>query len=71
MTKLSQSSRISVSEICSDLGLGRESVYQMLHDKTIPAIRRKKLWLITRSAYEEWKRNCGRKQEESLREAHQ
>lgn len=52
-------SRVTVEEITSDLGLGRVRVYQMLDLKIIPNIKVGQRYLVTRHAYEEWKKTCG------------
>jgi len=51
--------RISVPEIASRLGIGRLTVYAMLEQEIIPAIRLGRRWIITRHAYEQWERTCG------------
>lgn len=57
---MSIGSRISVAEIATRLAIGRAAVYTMLEKHIIPAIRLGRRWLITRHAYEEWERTCGR-----------
>ena len=52
-------SRIGVEEIMQDLGLGRERVYGMLKSKIIPNVKLGRTFLVTRFAYENWKRTCG------------
>jgi excisionase family DNA binding protein len=52
-------SRLSVVEICQDLGLGRARVYEMLESRIIPNVRVGRTWVVTRHAYEQWKRTCG------------
>ena len=52
-------SRISAEEIMEDLGLGRERVYRMLKSKIIPNVKLGRTFLVTRFAYENWKRTCG------------
>jgi len=51
--------RLSVTDIAKRLEIGKMSVYKMLKDGTIPAIRVGKRWLVTRYAYEQWERTCG------------
>ena len=51
--------RICVPEIAARLNIGRGSVYEMLEQGIIPAIRVGRRWIITRHAYEEWERTCG------------
>ncbi len=53
------SSRVTVDEIAHDLNLGRVRVYEMLNQHIIPNIRVGRSYLITRHAYEEWKKTCG------------
>jgi excisionase family DNA binding protein len=58
-TPENQSNRMSVPEIGRRLGLGRGSIYSMLEQGIIPAIRLGRRWIITRYAYERWERTCG------------
>lgn len=51
--------RITVPEIAERLDIGRLTVYSMLEQGIIPAIRLGRRWLITRHAYGEWERSCG------------
>ena len=51
--------RITVEEVSRRLNLGRLSIYKMLNDGTLPAIRLGRRWIVTRHAYEEWERTCG------------
>ncbi len=51
--------RLTVAEICRDLGFNRSRVYKLLEDEVIPNVRLGRSWLITREAYEQWKRTCG------------
>lgn len=53
--------RISVHEIAKRLSLGRIAVYRMLTHRLIPAIRLGKRWVVTRHAFEDWERNCGKR----------
>jgi excisionase family DNA binding protein len=53
------SSRVTVDEIAADLSLGRLRIYAMLEQHIIPNIRVGRTYLVTRHAYEEWKRTCG------------
>jgi excisionase family DNA binding protein len=57
----SPSSRITVPEIAHRLNIGRLTVYTMLEGGIIPGIRLGRRWIITRYAYEEWERTCGRR----------
>jgi hypothetical protein len=41
------------------LAVGKHTVYQMLDERTIPGLKLKRGWLVTRYAYEVWKQNCG------------
>jgi excisionase family DNA binding protein len=52
--------RLSVQDIARRLEIGRMAVYAMLEHGIIPGIRIGRKWLITRQAYEEWERTCGR-----------
>jgi len=54
--------RISVPEIAARLSIGRMAVYSMLEQRIIPAIRLGRRWIVTRFAYEDWERRCGRSQ---------
>jgi excisionase family DNA binding protein len=53
------SSRLTVSQIAADLSIGRLKVYEMLEGNIIPNIRLGRTWIVTRSAYEQWKSHCG------------
>lgn len=55
----SPSSRITVPEISRRLSIGRLTIYTMLEDGIIPAIRLGRRWIITRHAYEQWERTYG------------
>ena len=46
--------RISVDDIAKRLSIGRKTVYQMLEQRIIPAIRLGRRWIITLRAYEKW-----------------
>jgi excisionase family DNA binding protein len=52
--------RITVAEIARHLNLGRQTVYSMLEGGILPGFRLGQRWLITRHAYEEWERSCGK-----------
>lgn len=52
--------RMPVQEIAQRLGLGKLAVYRMLEQGIIPGVRLGKRWLVTRPAYQEWERTCGR-----------
>jgi excisionase family DNA binding protein len=56
---LTSNKRITVSEIARRLDVGRLTVYSMLVQGVIPAIRVGRRWIITRHAYEHWERTCG------------
>jgi len=51
--------RISIPEIAGRLNIGRLTVYEMLRNEIIPAIRLGRKWIVTRQAYEQWERTCG------------
>lgn len=59
------SCRVKVDEIAQRLEIGRQKVYRMLEDGTIPAIRVGHQWIVTRHAFEEWLRTCGIRQSQS------
>ena len=54
-------SRISPEEIAKDLDVSRTRVYRMLEARIIPGVRMGRGWIVTRFAYENWKRTCGQK----------
>lgn len=54
------SARIKVDEIAKRLDIGKLAVYRMLEGGQMPGIRVGRNWLVTRHAYEQWERNCGR-----------
>jgi excisionase family DNA binding protein len=56
---MKKSSRVTVTEICTDLQLGRQRVYKLLELKVIPNVRTGRTWLVTRNAYQAWKSTCG------------
>ena len=58
-TLMNAQSRVTVEEITHDLGLGRITVYKMLAERVIPNIRVGRAYLVTRHAYEEWKKTVG------------
>jgi excisionase family DNA binding protein len=51
--------RITINEIAERLSIGRLSVYAMLEQGTIPAVRLGRRWIVTRAAYLEWEGSCG------------
>jgi excisionase family DNA binding protein len=55
----SRSSCITVLEIARRLRIGRQAVYRLLEQGTIPGIRVGRKWLVTRHAYLQWERTCG------------
>ena len=57
----SEKTTITVSEIVERLGVGRDVVYELLEKKEIPAVHfgRKRRWIISRRAYEQWERTFG------------
>ena len=57
----SRSGRITIPEISERLSIGRIAVYHMLERGIIPAVRLGRRWIVTRYAYVEWERCCGRK----------
>lgn len=52
-------SRISVEEICDDMGLGPTRVYYMLEKGIIPNVKIGRNYIVARYAYEGWKKTCG------------
>jgi len=56
---LDSSSRLSVHEICKDLGICKKHVYALLDKQVIPCVRIGRSYLITKEAYQEWKKRCG------------
>ena len=52
--------RMTVEEIARRLSVGRQTVYGMLERGILPGIQLGKRWLVTRHAYEEWERTCGK-----------
>ena len=50
---------MTVEEIALRLDIGRLSVYMMLEQNIIPAIRLGRRWIVTRHAFENWERTCG------------
>ena len=59
-------SRITVEEIANRLEVGRLSIYELLEQGVIPAVRLGRRWIITRPSYEEWERTCGRRSSAGL-----
>jgi excisionase family DNA binding protein len=57
----SRRGRITIPEIAERLSIGRVAVYNMLERGIIPAIRLGRRWIVTRHAYGEWERCCGRR----------
>jgi excisionase family DNA binding protein len=53
------SSRMSIPEIASRLGIGRLAVYSMLERGLLPGIRLGRRWIVTRPAFEAWEKTCG------------
>lgn len=54
-------SRLTPKEVAERLNVGPKAVYALLEQGVLPGIRLGKRWLITRHAYEEWERTCGRR----------
>ncbi len=52
--------RLTPKEVAVRLGIGPKAVYALLDQGILPGIRLGKRWLITRHAYEEWERTCGK-----------
>jgi excisionase family DNA binding protein len=53
MVNETKSARITVQQIVHRLGLGRQAVYALLKQGTIPTIRLGRRWIVTRHAYEQ------------------
>jgi excisionase family DNA binding protein len=51
---------MTADELGTMLGLGRVTVYQGLRSGTIPSIRLKRKYIISRAAIEEWLRTASR-----------
>ena len=52
--------RMTVKETARRLDIGRIAVYTMLEQGIIPAVRLGRRWIITRHAFENWERTCGK-----------
>jgi excisionase family DNA binding protein len=52
--------RISVLEMAARLSIGRSAVYKLLELHIIPGVRLGRQWIVTRAAFDEWERTCGR-----------
>jgi excisionase family DNA binding protein len=52
--------RLTLDEIAEHLSLGKATVYAMLNQHIIPAIKVGKRWIVTRHAFEEWEKTCGK-----------
>jgi excisionase family DNA binding protein len=52
--------RITADEIATRLSIVRLAVYRLLEQGIIPAIRLGRRWLVTRAAYLQWERTCGK-----------
>ncbi len=50
---------IGVAEMAQRLNICEPTVYQMLKDGKIPAMRVGKRWLISRTRYEQWEASFG------------
>ena len=48
---------LSVAEICTYLGIKRDTVYKWISEKKLPAHRIGKLWKFKISEVDEWVRN--------------
>lgn len=54
-----RTARVTVREISQDLGISSLRVRVLLRDSVIPNVRLGRDFLVTREAYEQWKRTCG------------
>jgi excisionase family DNA binding protein len=52
--------RITVNEIAKRLSIGRGTVYKLLEEHIVPALRLGRRWIVTRHAYERWEQTCGK-----------
>jgi excisionase family DNA binding protein len=50
---------ITIPEISRRLGLSEETVYDMLKAGDIPNIHRRRLFIISRAAYDQWEKTIG------------
>jgi len=50
---------ITIPEISRRLGLSEETVYEMLKAGDIPNIRRRRLFIVSRAAYDHWEKTIG------------
>lgn len=50
---------ITIPEISRRLGLSEETVYDMLKAGDIPNIRRRRLFIVSRAAYDQWEKTIG------------
>jgi excisionase family DNA binding protein len=50
---------ITIPEISRRLGLSEETVYEMLKAGDIPNIRRRRLFIVSRAAYDQWEKTIG------------
>ena len=57
---VSTSNRLTIMEIARRLHIGKMAVYKMLENGVLPGIRVGHRWIVTRQAYEQWERTCGR-----------
>ena len=48
---------LSVAEICTYLGIKRDTVYKWINKKQLPAYRAGKLWKFKASEVDEWVKN--------------
>ena len=52
---------LSVAEICTYLGIKRDTVYKWISEKELPAHRVGKLWKFKMSEVDEWVKNSDNK----------
>lgn len=50
---------LSVDEICAHLGISRDTVYNWIDRKSMPAHRVGRLWKFMRAEVDEWVRSGG------------
>lgn len=58
ISRLSQSRLMSLDELADYLGLGKQTLYNWLHQKKISGIKIGKVWRFERKEIEQWLRSC-------------
>jgi excisionase family DNA binding protein len=57
---VSAEGRISIDEMAAFLAVGKATVYAMLNQRIIPAIKVGKRFIVTRHAFNAWEQTCGK-----------